>query len=72
MDYEEGIDSSAAKVAWLSGPGKPGVLDRSLSYQGFSIKGRHRMSHGRNQLFDACYVLRVSLVKAENGLQRSA
>ena len=60
------------KMAGLLDPGELDVPDGSRPRQGFSMVGKHRMNDGRNQLLDECYVLRVSLVKAENGLRRSA
>ena len=60
------------EIAGLSSPGELAMLDGSLPCHGVSMAGKHRMNDGRNQLLDECYVLRVSLVKAENGLRRSA
>ena len=60
------------EVLALLDPGELDVPDGSRPRQGFSMMGKHRMNDGRNQLFDECYVLRVSLVKTENGLRRSA
>ena len=60
------------EMAGLSSPGELAMLDGSPPCQGVSMAGKHRMNDGRNQLLDECYVLRVSLVKAENGLRRSA
>jgi hypothetical protein len=59
------------EMAGLSSPGELAMLDGSPPCQGVSMAGKHRMNDGRNQLLDECYVLRVSLVKAENGLRQS-
>ena len=59
------------EMGGLSSPGQLAILDGSPPSQGVSTAGKYRMNDGRNQLFDECYVLRVSLVKAENDLHRS-
>jgi len=60
------------RITGLSSPDELAMLDGSPPCQGVLMAGKHRINDGRNQLFDECYVLRVSLVKAENGLPRSA
>jgi hypothetical protein len=60
------------EMAGLLDPGELDLSNGSRPRQGVSMVSKHRMNNGRNRLFDECYVLRDSLVKAETGLSRSA